>query len=432
MQPLKILAGAMALSTLTACATSGIHNSPAMQQLYAVEADPVDQWPAQNQRDISILKADFANRYQRDYPRSEVYSDAVQLTECSLKQERALQVGGISPDMVTPPSKTDNLINDNSVKYERISVRSTAAGCASLREVELHVVPNIVANIKRLPDDTDYPVYVDAAYKLDLQSRVKVGGKWKKIDYGVKRISVKRYRDKTGIAGFPYAESLWQKTDTLRQGDTDTSRFREDPMYLVTYFANEPDHYMDIVLLRQTMLNKTGNNITMRWKDGDDTMTRTWTRKGMVISQKNGKRHGIFSFPVDNQPPQVLCHDAGKTVDYFRRQGPYDCSIASKQDYGQEGVFVDPTVSLREELDTLRQNHPNTEPVMASTASSPAASEPDTATNTLSNTASECSKAYAARKACEKIPGDPFGIAMKLCLSQAKKKFGGMDCPVSF
>lgn len=49
------------------------------------------------------------------------------------------------------------------------------------------------------------------------------------------------------------------------------------------------------------------------------------------------------------------------------------------------------------------------------------------------NFAQECSKAYAAKKTCERlvVPGDIFGIAQKTCLKQAKKKFGGLGCKVA-
>lgn len=433
MPSLNLFAGAVMLFALTACASSGVHNSAIMQQLYAVETDPISQWPAQQQRDISALKQDFITRYQRDYPQAEVYAAFLQLSECPLDQARALQIAGISPDMVNPPSKTEQLINNSTVTYERIRIRSTAEGCRSLENTDLHIVPNMVANIKRLPDDTDYPVYIDAAYLLDLKNQIKTNGNWQEVDYGLKRISLKRYRDASGIPDFPYAEALWQQTETLRQGDTDVSMFKEQPMYLVTYFAPSSDRYMDVTLFRQTLLNKTGNNITFRWKEGDDILTRTWTNKGTVLSQKNGKQHGIYSMPIANQPEKIYCNDEGEHVDYFRREGKYDCVAVSKSEYGQDGVLVNPNVALREQLAALQSNHPEPEPEPAPAATMAAsADQPDTATDLITNTATECSKAYAARKACEKIPGDPFGMAMKLCLSTAKKKFGGLDCPIDF
>lgn len=65
----------------------------------------------------------------------------------------------------------------------------------------------------------------------------------------------------------------------------------------------------------------------------------------------------------------------------------------------------------------------------APTASTAADASGLTDTNS-SGTAAECGKALAARKACEQIPGDPFGIAVKVCVAQVKKKFGGMNCPL--
>ena len=54
----------------------------------------------------------------------------------------------------------------------------------------------------------------------------------------------------------------------------------------------------------------------------------------------------------------------------------------------------------------------------------------DQASAESTGTAAECAKALAARKACERIPGDPFGIAVKVCVGQVKKKFGGLNCPL--
>lgn len=52
------------------------------------------------------------------------------------------------------------------------------------------------------------------------------------------------------------------------------------------------------------------------------------------------------------------------------------------------------------------------------------------ASNTLEATATECSKAYAAKKVCETMPGDPFGLLMRGCMAQVKKKFGGSGCSI--
>lgn len=45
-----------------------------------------------------------------------------------------------------------------------------------------------------------------------------------------------------------------------------------------------------------------------------------------------------------------------------------------------------------------------------------------------SGLAEQCIKAIAAIKACERIPGDPFGIARGVCVKQVKKSLGGGTC----
>lgn len=68
--------------------------------------------------------------------------------------------------------------------------------------------------------------------------------------------------------------------------------------------------------------------------------------------------------------------------------------------------------------------------VSAPTASTAGANASGLTGTSSSNTAAECGKALAALKACEQIPGDPFGIAVKVCVDQVKRKFGGMNCPL--
>ncbi|MCG8438210.1 MAG: hypothetical protein MI751_09010 [Pseudomonadales bacterium] len=73
---------------------------------------------------------------------------------------------------------------------------------------------------------------------------------------------------------------------------------------------------------------------------------------------------------------------------------------------------------------------PGGQPGMSLAAVS-AGAEPAQATG-LEATASECTKAYAAKKVCENMPGDPFGLLMRGCMAQVKKKFGGMGCSIPF
>lgn len=57
-----------------------------------------------------------------------------------------------------------------------------------------------------------------------------------------------------------------------------------------------------------------------------------------------------------------------------------------------------------------------------------AASSTGAATPEKNNLAEECVKAIAAIKACEQIPGDPFGIARGVCVKQVKKGLGATTC----
>ena len=430
MKLFHILACTAVIAALNACATA---TSPAMQKLYAVETDPINHWPAQNQKDLTVLQNNFVAHYQANYANNDVGSDYADLVICDLSQERALDIAGISPDMINPASPANgNVKNESTVTYEPMTIRSTTAGCAALANVEMHVEPNMVVNLKRLPYDFSYPVYMSGSYTKHTRNKVNINNKWRTSDLGIARVSVKRYRSRSEISGFPYQQTSWEHSQTLKQGDVDISRFKEQPMFIITYFSADNDDYKNITLFRQTMTNKTGNSITMRWINGDDFMTRTWMRNGTILTQKNGKQSGLFVVPMGDQPSHVYCKDEGVSVQYFRMDGDYDCVAANESEFGQDGVYMDPILRIRK---SLPQTTTPT-PAIAMQASTPANStNPATAqsdTNTVSDTASECGKAYAARKACEKLPGDPFGLSLKLCLSQVKKNFGGLNCPLSF
>jgi hypothetical protein len=440
MQPLKILTGAIALSALTACATSGIHNSPTMQQLYAVQIDPLNHWPNQDQEDISKLQQDFVSHYQTHYPSNDVASDYAELTICELPQAQALDVAGIGPDMVNPKQPSDNVKGESTVTYESMVIRSTTAGCSALQNVEMHVVPNMVVNIKRLPDDFPHPVYMAGSYTKHTKNKVNINGRWRNSDLGIARVSVKRYRTSSDIDGFPYQQTSWEHSQTIKQGDVNLSRFQEKPMFIVSYFSTTGPEYKNITLFRQTLTNKTGNNITMRWEENDSFMSRTWLRNGTIMTQKNGKQNGLFVVPMAGKSSLVYCKDNGASVSYFRLNGDYDCIAANETEFGQDGVYMDPILSIQKgraqpATPAIATRTPASAPPATSVSASASTvntATPDNASNVVTDTASECSKAYAARKACEKLPGDPFGLALKLCLSQVKKNFGGMDCPMSF
>ena len=64
MKLFRILACTAVIAALNACATA---TSPAMQKLYAVETDPINHWPAQNQKDLTVLQNDFVAHYQANY-----------------------------------------------------------------------------------------------------------------------------------------------------------------------------------------------------------------------------------------------------------------------------------------------------------------------------------------------------------------------------
>lgn len=429
------------LATTVACLLAGCathqpgrsFHSDTLAQLSAIEdamyaevVNPVDQWPAQTQRDISALQSDFVAHYQQDYPAGEVYTNLSVLAECPLPQAKALDIAGLSPDMINPKTKSTTVESLSTVDYEHISVRSTQAGCNALVSVKMHIVPNMVVELKQLPDTFKHPVYIQAVYTNHIKNRVNINGSWRESDLGKSRITVKRYRRDSGLTDFPIIKTTWQKTDRLKQGDVDTSRFIDKPMYVAHYVAStEQAPYQAVTLIRQTITNKTGNTISMRWQDEGHSMNRTWTHSGTLLTQKDGVQHGVFIVSSHTGEENVYCKDMGASMDYFRIENTYDCVTATENDFGQEGVYMDPLVKIRSGLPAPAIAKP-TAPAQP-TAPSPVA---DSASDSVASATSECAKAYAAKEACGRIPGDPFGIATKLCISAAKKKFGGLNCPI--
>ena len=157
----------------------------------------------------------------QDYANGEVYDDFPSLTECALPQERALEIARLSPEMINPPSKSATIESLSTVGYEQISIRSTPAGCQALSAVEMHTIPNMVVELKQLPDAFRHPVYIHAVYTNHIKNRININGSWRKSDLGKSRITVKRYRRDSGLNDFPVIKTTWQKTDRLKKGDID-------------------------------------------------------------------------------------------------------------------------------------------------------------------------------------------------------------------
>ncbi|EUC71074.1 hypothetical protein Y017_07280 [Alcanivorax sp. 97CO-5] len=428
---LKPLRLAVVASLLVGCAAPHqqlAQTNAAQNALYAEVVDPLDHWPTQTQFDISILESDFFTHYQQDYANGEVYDDFPSLTECALPQERALEIARLSPEMINPPSKSATIESLSTVGYEQISIRSTPAGCHALSAVEMHTIPNMVVELKQLPDAFRHPVYIHAVYTNHIKNRININGSWRKSDLGKSRITVKRYRRDSGLNDFPVIKTTWQKTDRLKKGDIDTSRFIDKPMYVAHYVASTTQApYQGITLIRQTVVNKTGNSIRMRWQEEDRFMNRTWTHNGTVLTQRDGVQHGVFIVPSHTGEQSVYCKDMGQSVDYFRIENTYDCVSATESSFGEEGVYMDPLLKIRNGFPS-----PAATIAKPTAPSQPASTFPaaNTPASVVSSTTSECAKAYAAKEACGRIPGDPFGIATKLCISTTKKKFGGLNCPI--
>lgn len=183
---LKPLRAAVVASLLVGCAAPHQQHAQinaAQSALYAEVVDPVDHWPTQTQWDISLLESDYFTHYQQDYANGEVYADFPSLTECALPQERALEIAALSPEMINPPSKSATIESLSTVGYEQISVRSTPTGCQALSAVVMHTIPNMVVELKQLPDAFRHPVYIHAVYTNHIKNRVNINGSWKKATW---------------------------------------------------------------------------------------------------------------------------------------------------------------------------------------------------------------------------------------------------------
>ncbi|WP_062810705.1 hypothetical protein [Alcanivorax sp. NBRC 102028] len=96
----------------------------------------------------------------------------------------------------------------------------------------------------------------------------------------------------------------------------------------------------------------------------------------------------------------------------------------------KEGLPVDVVAAMISASEP--KSAPETVPVglLAGAAPGDQAAGLPVASNALEATAAECSKAYAAKKVCENMPGDPFGLLTRGCMAQVKKKFGGSGCSI--
>ena len=150
-----------------------------------------------------------------------------------------------------------------------------------------------------------------------------------------------------------------------------------------------------------------------------------------------GNERLLFVGPADLRVMDVLKET------YRKRSAPaMAASIkAAGQPYGlftpeesswltREGLPADVVAAMIEVSEPKAA--PGTGPagLMAAAAPGGQAGAQPVAGNTLEATATECSKAYAAKKVCETLPGDPFGLLMRGCMAQVKKKFGGSGCSI--
>lgn len=91
-----------------------------------------------------------------------------------------------------------------------------------------------------------------------------------------------------------------------------------------------------------------------------------------------------------------------------------------------------PTAVIVAMIDASAVARPAAPQVGSSTTLVGATADATGQTASSGNMVQSCAKALVAYKACEQIPGDPFGVTQRICVNQVKKRFGGMDCPAVF
>ena len=82
-----------------------------------------------------------------------------------------------------------------------------------------------------------------------------------------------------------------------------------------------------------------------------------------------------------------------------------------------EGTAAETTESIA--VEAVEETAPPADPAPA----------PKTVKGKAADVTARCSKAYAAKKACEKAPG-PFGSGVRICMASLKSKYKGLTCPV--
>ncbi|HIL22873.1 MAG TPA: hypothetical protein EYG20_06295, partial [Alcanivorax sp.] len=150
-----------------------------------------------------------------------------------------------------------------------------------------------------------------------------------------------------------------------------------------------------------------------------------------------GNERLLFVGPADLRVMDVLKET------YRKRSAPaMAASIkAAGQPYGlftpeesswltREGLPADVVAAMIEVSEPKAAPGAGPAGLMAAAAPGGQAGAQPVAGTTLEATATECSKAYAAKKVCETLPGDPFGLLMRGCMAQVKKKFGGSGCSI--
>ena len=197
----------------------------------------------------------------------------------------------------------------------------------------------------------------------------------------------------------------------------------------------------DVVLLKQDVMQSLGTTLAKR-RDRMDHYEKLVKEFPTFRRHIPGNEQLFFVGPAD-RPVLAIWRDLRKGADAdvlaatIRASGqPYRIFNSDETAWLKKQSIPGPVIAAMIDASAASANAaPAATSAAAGTGGAlqkatlqPAAANGTAAAAPENSLAEECVKALAAIKACEQIPGDPFGIARGVCVKQVKKGLGATTC----
>jgi hypothetical protein len=372
-------------------------------------------WPKQNQIDLAPFEAVVETLFGS--LGGNQGSPDPSLQKCEMSKARSALVAGLTPQgtrQINPAVNTPDAANGLTTSVRSIDILSTASGCAKLDSAAYLAAAADDQRAAFSAQHVQQPIFIRARF-----STGSVNKKGLRADHAMVVQHVP-----TGLPDYPWVVRTWNHYAWKGTKAAYGIAYWPPMIGITLIFQSVPGNIeVHKVELIETYVDANQSvspalSLALYWEKEGHAYYRFWNA-GLVNSYRDETQHGMnfsginttdFSFELD-------CYVDNEKQDYYRVINTYDCVSVKESEFGEEGVFrSSQLIRLAAEAE----------------ASERLATVARTGAPGGSSGAAECVKAYAAAKACDNMPSDPFGVARGLCTSAVKSKFGGSGCRLPF